>query len=88
MDDEAVKRMQKELDANGVKVELDVLRKAVTVAETPPPPAIPVSKGMIDVGRKYWVMHPDIPPNLLVENMWRAMEQQRRDENKEHANGG
>lgn len=81
-DEDALKRAQKVLDDAGVRVDIDTLRKAFVAAETPPEPEIKVSPGMIAVGRKIWLNNPSGPVHVLLSMFYRAMEQQRRDEER------
>lgn len=79
-DDAAVSRAQASLAANGVRVDADVVREALTAAETPEPDKIPVSDGMFRAGLKVWLDQPAASPHVLLPAIYRAMEQQRRDE--------
>jgi hypothetical protein len=81
VDKDTVKRAKDALRDKGVVLADADVRDILVAAETEPPPKIPVTVGMIDVGRETWRNNPSAAPHVLLPLIYRAMEQQRRDEN-------
>lgn len=81
IDDAAVARAEDVLIAEGIRVDAKIVRKVLVAAvDATPEPAIPVSDGMFRVGLKVWLENPTASPHVRLPALYRAMEQQRRDE--------
>lgn len=80
VDDAAISRAQDVLTAQGIDVELGVVRDMLNAAATPEPEDIPVSLGMIAAGRGFWLANPSGSVHVLLPALYRVMEQRRRDE--------
>lgn len=84
IDDATVARVIEVANTKGIKIDADTMRELLTAADvTPVVDAIPVSVGMVAAGRKLWIALAGTPSNALLPQVYRAMEQQRRDEEQQ-----